>query len=285
MDPKPEEEDETMEQFMDKFRTQKYKGAFNEERWEEEFDKVPMFMKKVPDEVKAENTPELACLQSILTDDPEELARSCKEEGNDYFKEKHYKKAIEAYTEGIKKNSKDQELNAVLYTNRAAAQFYLGNYRSSLNDAVAARKQKPDHLKAIIRGVLCYIEIKNYLEALKWCDEGLRINPSEKKLLEMRTKADKLQSRGIRLQEQRSNDDEETTYSITSSEDATGTRVYFEDEDSECFYQVDPKSTLLEIMQHSRFRVKAGTPSFLIFVKQSPFCRKYFSDKKLQRIC
>lgn len=376
MDPKPEEEDETMEQFMDKFRTQKYKGAFNEERWEEEFDKVPMFMKKVPDEVKAENTPELACLQSILTDDPEELARSCKEEGNDYFKEKHYKKAIEAYTEGIKKNSKDQELNAVLYTNRAAAQFYLGNYRSSLNDAVAARKQKPDHLKAIIRGVLCYIEIKNYLEALKWCDEGLRINPTEKKLLEMRTKADKLQraadrdarkmkltekkkqmennsllnaikSRGIRLQEQRSNDDEETTYSITSSEDATGTRVflnengrlswpvlffypehsqtdfisafledsrlldhltamfsedlppwdterkylapnlevYFEDEDSECFYQVDPKSTLLEIMQHSRFRVKAGTPSFLIFVKQSPFCRKYFSDKKLQRIC
>ncbi|XP_072275802.1 tetratricopeptide repeat protein 4 [Pyxicephalus adspersus] len=167
MDPKQEEEDEVMDQFMDKFRTHKYKGAFNEERWEEEFNKIPMFMKKAPDD-DTEKTPELACLQSILTDDPEELARFCKDEGNDYFKEKKYKKAIEAYTEGIKKNCKDQELNAVLYTNRAAAQFHIGNYRSSLNDAIAARKQKPDHLKAIIRGVLCFMEIKNYSEALKW---------------------------------------------------------------------------------------------------------------------
>ncbi|KAM5149087.1 tetratricopeptide repeat protein 4 isoform 1-T3 [Mantella aurantiaca] len=377
MDPKPEEEeDEVMDQFMDKFRTHKYKGAFNEERWEEEFDKIPMFMKKAPDEVGAENTPEMACLQSILTDNPEELAAFCKEEGNDHFKEKDYKKAIEVYTEGIKKSCKDQELNAVLYTNRAAAQFHLGNYRSSLNDAIAARKQKPDHLKAITRGVLCYMEIKNYLEALKWCDEGLRICPTENKLLETRTKADRLQrtaerdarkmklaerkkqtennsllnaikSRGIRLQEQRSDDDDESPYDrIGCSENATGSQVfldengrlswpvlflypehsqtdfisafhedsrfhdhltamfsedlppwdterkylahnlevYFEDEDSECFYKMDPDSTLLETMQHSRFRVKAGTASFLIFVKQSPFCIKYFSDKKLKRI-
>lgn len=50
-----------------------------------------------------------------------------KNEGNDYFKEKNYKKAVISYAEGLKKKCGDHELNAVLYTNRAAAQFYLGN--------------------------------------------------------------------------------------------------------------------------------------------------------------
>ncbi|KAG8536688.1 hypothetical protein GDO81_025845, partial [Engystomops pustulosus] len=121
-----------------------------------------------------------------------EQAKSYKEEGNDYFKEKNYKKAVTAYTEGLRRKGQDAELNAVLYTNRAAAHFYLGNYRSSLNDAIAARKQKPDHLKAVIRGALCYMEIKNYSEAVRWSDEGLQISPTEKKLLETRMKADKL---------------------------------------------------------------------------------------------
>ncbi|XP_040263723.1 tetratricopeptide repeat protein 4 [Bufo bufo] len=382
MDPKQPEEDEVMDEFMDKFRTQKYKAAFNEDNWEEEFEKVPMFMKKAPEEIDLENTPELACLQSMLFDN-EEQAKSYKEEGNDYFKEKNYKKAITAYTEGIKKNCKDAELNAVLYTNRAAAQFYLGNYRSSLNDAVAARKQKPDHLKAVIRGALCYMEIKNYPDALKWCDEGLKISPTERKLLETRTKADKLhrtaerdgrklrqaekkkqaekdsllhaiKDRGIKLLEQSKKKDdgeEEETLGalhngISCCENVTGAQVFldengrlhwpvlfiypehsqtdfisafhedsrfidhliemfsqdlppwdtdqkyfahnleifFEDEKSQFFYQVNPESTLLQVMQHGRFFVKAGTPSFLISVKQSPFCKKYFSDKKLHRI-
>ncbi|XP_068095119.1 tetratricopeptide repeat protein 4 [Hyperolius riggenbachi] len=376
MDSKPEEEDDVMDQFMDKFRNQKYAGAFNEDRWEEEFDKVPMFMKTAPEEVDPEKAPELACLQSILTDDPEERAKACKEDGNDYFKEKDYKKAIEAYTEGIRKKCPDQELNAVLFTNRAAAHFHLGNYRSSLNDAIAARKCKPDHLKAVIRGALCYMEIKNYAEAVKWCDDGLRINSTEKKLQETRTKADKLQraadrdarrmkqaekkkqtersallttiqSRGIRMQEERKEEEEEESHPDgLTSEGVTGAQVcldaegrlswpvlflypehsqtdfisafhedsrfrdhltamfsedlppwdtdrkyqahnleiYFEDEVSECFYQVDPHCTLLEALQHSRFRVKAGTPSFLILVQRSPFCMRYFSDKKVHRI-
>ncbi|XP_075688260.1 tetratricopeptide repeat protein 4 [Rhinoderma darwinii] len=385
MDPKQPEEDEVMDQFMEKFQTQKYEGALKEENWEEEFDKIPMFMKKAPKEIDPEKTPELACLQSMLFDSdcsPEEHAKSYKEEGNDYFKEKDYKKAITAYTEGIKKNCKDAELNAVLYTNRAAAQFYLGNYRSSLNDTIAARKQKPDHLKAVIRGAQCYMEIKNYLDALKWCDEGLQISPTEKKLLEMRAKADKLhraaerdarklrqvekkkqvekgsllraiKDRGITLLEQsnKEEDDEEETSGmlqngISSSENVTGAQVsldengrlrwpvlffypehsqtdfisafhedsrfidhlnemfsqdlppwdtdrkylshnlemFFEDEKSQSFYQVNPGSTLLQVMKHSRFCVKSGTPSLLIFVKQSPFCKKFFSDKKVHRM-
>lgn len=55
-----------------------------------------------------------------------EQARRLKDEGNEYFKEKNYKKAVVSYTEGLKKNCVDLELNAILHTNRAAAHFHLG---------------------------------------------------------------------------------------------------------------------------------------------------------------
>ncbi|XP_044530731.1 tetratricopeptide repeat protein 4 [Gracilinanus agilis] len=149
-----DEDEDAMDAFLDKFRSQPYRGRLHEDTWEQEFDKIPMFMKKAPTEINPQETPELACLQSIIFDDersPEEQAKTYKDEGNDYFKDKDYKKAVVSYTEGLKKKCSDADLNAVLLTNRAAAQFHLGNLRSALNDVTAARKLKPDHLKAIIR--------------------------------------------------------------------------------------------------------------------------------------
>lgn len=96
--------------------------------------------------------------------------------------------------------------------------------RSALNDAAAAKKIKPNHLKALIRGAfwnkkntpctcfplaICYpreikqfcvcdsagaqccIALRIYAEAIQWCDEGLKAHPADKKLLELRTTADK----------------------------------------------------------------------------------------------
>ena len=54
-------------------------------------------------------------------------ADSYREEGNELFKKKDYRVAIDNYTEGIKSKSPDRQQNAVLYTNRAAAQYHLGN--------------------------------------------------------------------------------------------------------------------------------------------------------------
>ncbi|XP_030647607.1 tetratricopeptide repeat protein 4 isoform X2 [Chanos chanos] len=189
-----DDSDDGMDEFMDKFTEQKYKNAFNENNWEEEFDKVPMFMKKAPEEIDPATHPDLACLQSIIHDDDrplEEQAKSLKDEGNEYFKEKNYKRAVVSYTEGLKKNCADTALNAILYTNRAAAHFHLGNMRSALNDAVAAKKIKPDHLKAILRGAQCCMELHNYADAVQWCDEGLKVHPTDKKLLDLRAAADK----------------------------------------------------------------------------------------------
>lgn len=101
--------------------------------------------------------------------------------------------------------------------------------RSALNDAAAAKKIKPDHLKALIRGVhythmgfplqqhlivkyenelktplksraclvhvsagaQCCIELRTFADAVQWCDEGLKAYPADKKLLELRAAADK----------------------------------------------------------------------------------------------
>lgn len=56
----------------------------------------------------------------------QEQAKSLKDEGNAFFKEKDYQKAILCYTAGLKKKCGDQEINTVLLTNRAAAHFHLG---------------------------------------------------------------------------------------------------------------------------------------------------------------
>ncbi|XP_016041466.2 tetratricopeptide repeat protein 4 isoform X2 [Erinaceus europaeus] len=134
----------------------------------------------------------LASSQLYLMKSDLQKAKTYKDEGNDYFKGKEYKKAVVSYTEGLKKKCNNPDLNAVLYTNRAAAQYYLGNFRSALNDVTAAKKLKPCHLKAVVRGALCHLELKNFAEAVSWCDEGLQIDAKEKKLLELRAKADKL---------------------------------------------------------------------------------------------
>ena len=58
-----------------------------------------------------------------------ELAQNYKEDGNRHFQAKKYHLAIENYTAGIKENSPDSRMNAILHANRAAAHFRLQNFR------------------------------------------------------------------------------------------------------------------------------------------------------------
>ncbi|XP_030289896.1 tetratricopeptide repeat protein 4 [Sparus aurata] len=387
------ESDDGMDEFMDKFKTQRYKNAFTENNWEEEFDKVPMFMKKAPEEIDPQKYPELACLQAIIHDEdrtPEEIAKSLKDEGNAFFKEKSYEKAILCYTAGLKKKCGDQEVDTVLLTNRAAAHFHLGNMRSALNDAAAARKINPDHLKALIRGVQCCTALRLFEEAIQWCDEGLKAHPTDKKLLELRAAADKqkrakerdarkakakekklhgekeallaaIKARGIKLLQpvkpaqggSDSEEDEAEGSSAAISElsldglsckEVTGAQVfqdergslqwpvlflypehqqtdfisafcenscfidhlavmfgeelppwdtdrkyhpqnlqlYFEDEHKETFYHVNPETPLLKVLQHKRFFVKAGTPSFIVLVKGFSFWEQFLTGRKVR---
>ncbi|XP_059197415.1 tetratricopeptide repeat protein 4 [Centropristis striata] len=385
-----QDSDDDMDEFYEKFKG--YKNRFNEDTWEEEFDKIPMFMKKAPDVIDPKVHPELACIQAMVHDEdrtPEEQAKSLKDEGNEFFKEKNYEKALVCYTAGLRKKCGDQDLDTVLLTNRAAAHFHLRNMRSALNDAAAAKKIKPDHLKALIRGAQSCIELRIFAEAIQWCDEGLKAHPTDKKLQELRAAADKhkraadrdarkakikekklqgekeallaaIKDRGIKLLQsakphqcvsESEDEDKGSSAGISQlsldglgSQEATGAQVfldeqgslhwpvlflypehqqtdfisafcenscfidhlavmfgeelppwdadrkyhpqnlqlYFEDAEKETFYQVNAETSLLKVLQHKRFFVKAGSPSFIVLVKGSSFWKQFLKGKKIR---
>ena len=54
------------------------------------------------------------------------IAEVYKTQGNEEYGKKDFANAVHFYTEGIKVNCKDKDLNAKLYSNRAIAHFYLG---------------------------------------------------------------------------------------------------------------------------------------------------------------
>ena len=70
------------------------------------------------------------------------IAEVYKNEGNDAFKREEFSDAIAFYSEGIKVNCRDDELNAKLYNNRSMANFYSGKtmFHNSL-----AQSRKPLH--------------------------------------------------------------------------------------------------------------------------------------------
>lgn len=109
-------------------------------------------MKKVPDVVDPVKSPALAALQDLKYAEGTaegiaydvrylnwfymyymlERAKAYKEDGNELFRVKKYREAVVAYSEAIKQNCRDSELNAVLYSNRAASHYHLG--REKCND-------------------------------------------------------------------------------------------------------------------------------------------------------
>ncbi|KAL9981556.1 hypothetical protein ACROYT_G010273 [Oculina patagonica] len=101
------------------------------------------------------------------------IAEVYKNQGNEEYRKRDFINAIHFYTEGIKVNCKDDELDAKLYCNRAIANFKLGNYQDSLSDAKAATALQPIFLKAIVRGASACVELNQLEEAIAWCDKGL----------------------------------------------------------------------------------------------------------------
>ena len=127
--------------------------GFNEDNWEEEMAKHPFFNEEWKE--GKELSPLMQGMQDLKyspdENTPEELARSYKEDGNFNFKCKKYRFAVASYTEGLRAKSSEVEVNTQLVTNRAAAQFHLGNLRSCLLDCKLAVRLDSGHMKAIVR--------------------------------------------------------------------------------------------------------------------------------------
>ncbi|CCD64950.1 Cns1/TTC4 wheel domain-containing protein [Caenorhabditis elegans] len=175
--------DDDLDQFMEEMAARKSdkkeeRKPFDFDDWCKEIDQHPAFMTEMPTDGKYQDT--IEALQSMKYDkeddeDKQMNAEHHKEEGNKHFKFKKYRWATDCYSNGIKENSPDRKLNAVLYFNRAAAQKHLGNLRSAIKDCSMGRKFDPTHLKGVIRGAECLLELEYAKDALNWIESSKKI--------------------------------------------------------------------------------------------------------------
>jgi len=184
--------DDDLDNFIGGLSKSTYKDGWKPETWEEEMQKHPFFRNK-PLEDGEELPPLIQGLQELKYDstmhNDEELAATFKEDGNLCFKVKKYRHAVDNYTEALRKRHPNTELITQLLTNRAAAHYHLGNYRSSLRDCERAVALTPGHMKAILRGVHCCARLTRHCGALEWCDRGLALDPLHSELVKLRNTA------------------------------------------------------------------------------------------------
>ncbi|XP_055707055.1 DNA polymerase interacting tetratricopeptide repeat-containing, protein of 47 kDa [Phlebotomus papatasi] len=212
--------DKELDEFIDGLEKRRYTEGWPEDRWQEEMEKHPFFMKRLP-EVGEEVDPLVEGMQQLkydpLENTPEELAANYKEDGNFHMKHRKYRISIFSYTEGIRAKCENNELNAALYNNRSAAHFFLKNYRSALLDAQKALELKPDYKKAHIRAAKCAEALQKYDLCVELCDQILSGDSGEKDILKLRQtccarKAEKeRQERKLAAEQKRKLDEQQKT--------------------------------------------------------------------------
>ncbi|RDX69979.1 TPR repeat-containing thioredoxin TTL1, partial [Mucuna pruriens] len=83
--------------------------------------------------------------------------------GNDLFKSERFTEACSAYGEGLRLDPS----NSVLYCNRAACWFKLGQWERSIDDCNQALRIQPNYTKAILRRATSNSKLERWEEAVK----------------------------------------------------------------------------------------------------------------------
>jgi tetratricopeptide (TPR) repeat protein len=163
------------------FTTHRYPNHWDENNWEQEMEQHPMFMTKAPEDGGL--PPMVEALQQIKYDTSEmtvgEIVTLHKEDGNRAFKQKDYHQAIACYSEAIKQKTIHNDVNSILYANRAAAHYHLNNNRSALCDALTAIDLNDQNKKAVMRAIDCFKRLNNFKDLINFCDQFQHLDESE----------------------------------------------------------------------------------------------------------
>lgn len=158
----------------------RYPDGWDEDKWQSQMEEHPLFMSKLNE--SGELPPLVEAIQQLKFD-PElnskaELADKYRVDGNENFRLKKYKWAVDSYSEGIKLKAPDPKLNSVLYGNRAASHLRLGNLRSALNDSLESVKLDPENAKSVTRAADCLFQLAKYRECVDFCKKHMSTNDS-----------------------------------------------------------------------------------------------------------
>ena len=115
--------------------SQLFEWSLNPDTLLEDMEKVPLFMTNTPTAEDIEENPTLLALQTLMTDGvPEDNALEYKDEANEEYKKKNYKKAQILYTKGLEQECDNEDLNNTIRLNRAACNLILKNYGMVVSD-------------------------------------------------------------------------------------------------------------------------------------------------------
>ncbi|KAK6201687.1 uncharacterized protein RJT21DRAFT_37328 [Scheffersomyces amazonensis] len=147
-----------------------------------ELNRLPFFMTEL-DETDGEGgeNETLEALRTLVYDgEPHEIATNFKNQGNDAYKGKQYKVAIEYYTKGLEVECDDKSINTALLSNRAACNLELKNYRKCIEDCKKVLSIDESNIKACYRAGRAFFAVERYEEAQQILEYGLTVDPSNK---------------------------------------------------------------------------------------------------------
>lgn len=114
-----------------------------------------------------------------------------KQQGNDYFRSGNFAEAVKSYTQAIEVSQQNPQ-NYIYYCNRATSYFYLKDYESAEAgehpgsalrvDCKKALALNPRYMKAYTRLASVYSKLGRYEDAVRACEAGLAIDPSNRDL-------------------------------------------------------------------------------------------------------
>lgn len=140
-----------------------------------------------------------ALQQLIYEDPPEFVAEGFKNKGNEALKQgrRAWKDAHLFYTQGIDVNCSDNNLNSILYSNRAHVQllrstrfhslfwvwksdplssfFCKENFRSTIEDCIKAIEFNSNNVKAHFRAAKAATELSKWDQVCRFCTRALEI--------------------------------------------------------------------------------------------------------------
>ncbi|TIA93314.1 hypothetical protein E3P99_00189 [Wallemia hederae] len=187
---------------------------------QEELDQTPLFMKSLPENYEDNET--IQALQSLAFEGtPDEVAAQFKEQGNEYFKGKRFKEAVQFYTQAIQANPTDKSLLESLFSNRAACNLELPlhkvdsateNFGQTLKDTAQTLQLNPRNTKALYRSARALNALEKYDEATDAAKHVLLLDADNKQaqvlLQHIKTKYQALLKRKIEVSESQRRKDE-----------------------------------------------------------------------------
>lgn len=151
-----------------------------------ELNRLPFFMTEL-DETDGDGgeNANLEALKSLAYDgEPDEIATNFKNQGNDHYKAKNYKTAVEFYTKGLDVDCEVDSINNALLLNRAACNLELKNYRRCIEDCKKVLLKDEKNVKACYRSGRAFFAVARYEEAEQILQYGLTIDQDNKPIKE-----------------------------------------------------------------------------------------------------